>query len=175
MMKGRDPLHSIRLITSLNLHSSIFSVPPSFSRLFSQNPNPSETALGAATILYTLMTPDLSNSLELPIPHPLLLSQFDSDKTLRPRLFLATALTPYAQVKYCHPKKSSVSPALEIVIREGLKLGLQNHYTDGIPALFSAAEILRGIDVSNFKGPDERGRIGKVPLSTTHPSRYKPH
>jgi hypothetical protein len=28
------------------------------------------------------------------------------------------------------------------VIRDGLKLGVQNHYFDGVPALFGAAKLL---------------------------------
>ena len=161
MMKGRDPLHSIRLITSLNLHPSIFSVPPAFSNTFSPDPSPRGTALSAAIILQALLSPEFNKSLQLPSPHPLLLSQLDSDKTLRPRLFLASALTPYAPVKYTNPKKKSIIPAVEIVIREGLKLGLQNHYADGIPALYNSAEILYGIDTSKFEGDGERSRIGR--------------
>ena len=161
MMKGRDPLHSIRLITSLNLHTSIFSVPPTFSNTFSPDPSPRGTALSAATILQALLSPEFNKLLQLPSPHPLLLSQLDSDKTLRPRLFLASALTPYAPVKYTNPKKKSIIPAVEIVIREGLKLGLQNHYADGIPALYNSAEILYGIDISKFEGDGERSRIGR--------------
>ena len=69
-------------------------------------------------------------------------------------------MTPYADVRYTPSKKKDQKPAVEAVIREGLKLGLQNHYADGVPALFAAAAVLRGVEVSQFEGPRERARIG---------------
>ncbi|KAL5534484.1 hypothetical protein ACEPAG_946 [Sanghuangporus baumii] len=162
MMKGRDPLHSIRLITSLDLYSSIAAVPASISSTFTTSPASPSSALGAATILHAALSSSFSDTLRIPSLHPLLLSLVDRDKTLRPRLFLATLMMPYADVQYLIPKKKTRVPAVEVVIREGLKLGLQNHYADGVPALFAAAEVLRGVEISNFEGPNERSRIGSL-------------
>lgn len=159
--EGRDPLHSIRLIVSLNLLPSIFAVPPPISSTFTCPPGPPSTALSAATILHAALSNSFSDILKLPSLHPLFLSQLETDKSLRPRLFLASSLTPYANVQYTPPKKKQTAPAVEVVIREGLKLGLQNHYADGVPALFAASELLRGIDASQFEGPGERSRIGE--------------
>lgn len=32
---------------------------------------------------------------------------------------------------------------MDFILRESLKLGTQNHYLDGIPSLFSAAQLLK--------------------------------
>ncbi|THH04155.1 hypothetical protein EW145_g5734 [Phellinidium pouzarii] len=144
MMKGRDPLYAIRLITSHNLQPSIFAVPSSISSTFSSPPTSPSTALGTATLTHALLTQSLPDTLQLPAPHPLLLSQLPLDPTLRQRLFLAATLTPYTHITYTLPKKKNDF----------------NHYVDGIPALFTAADILRGVDASQFEGPGERGRIG---------------
>ncbi|KAL5535282.1 CCA1 [Sanghuangporus sanghuang] len=162
MMKGRDPLHSIRLIASLDLYSSITAVPASISSTFTTSPASTSSALGAAIILHAALSSSFSDMLRIPSLHPLLLSHVDRDKTLCPRLFLATLMMPYADVQYLTPKKKTRAPAVEVVIREGLKLGLQNHYADGVPAFFAAAEVLRGVEISNFEGPNERSRIGSL-------------
>ncbi|KAH8120461.1 hypothetical protein DFH11DRAFT_63898 [Phellopilus nigrolimitatus] len=159
MMKGRDPLYAIRLITSLNLQPPLFAVSPSIASTFSAAPALPSTALGVTTLLHALLSSS-SSALQLPSVHPRLLSQIPLDATLRPRLFLAAALTPYARVSYTPPKKKATAPAVEVVLREALKLGLQNHYADGVPALFAAAETLCGVDAEQFSGPGERARIG---------------
>jgi len=41
--------------------------------------------------------------------------------------------------------KGRQQPVSEIVLRDGLKLGTQNHYLDGIPALFAAADTLKDL------------------------------
>ena len=61
---------------------------------------------------------------------------------------------------YSPPKKKSTTPAAEIVIREALKLGLQNHYVDGVPALLASAELLKGVNEEQFDGPRSRSKIG---------------
>lgn len=157
---GHDPLHSIRLITNWGLQPSIFAVPQNISATFEPNPSEGASAIGAAAILHALLAPSHNAELNIPPPHPLLVSQFEQDKTLRPRLFLATALAPYLGVKCSSPKKQVMALAVEPVIKEGLKLGMQNHYSDGVTALFAAAEVLRGVRVSQFEGPGERARIG---------------
>jgi hypothetical protein len=63
---------------------------------------------------------------------------------------MAAALTPYKGVTY-KDTKGNERPAAEAVLREGLKLGTQNHYIDGIPALFAAAELLRQPNAGNSR------------------------
>ena len=157
LSKGRDPLHSIRLITSLNIYPSITAVPDAITSTFSSSPAPPSIAYGAAVILHAALCSSFSDALHLPSLHPLVFSQLNSDETLRSRLFLASLMTPYAHVQYIPPKKKSV---VEVIIREGLKLGLRNHFADGVPALFAAADVLRRVDASQFEGPGERSRIG---------------
>jgi tRNA nucleotidyltransferase (CCA-adding enzyme) len=50
--------------------------------------------------------------------------------------------------------------AVEAVIRIGLKLGTLNHYMDGVPLLFAAAELLKNPDLERFTGRPERVSIG---------------
>lgn len=144
-------------MTNLNVQPSLFALPSSITSTFNQEPGLTILSLGASVILQALLT--TPSSLSLPEPHPLLISQIPLDKTLRPRLYLAAALTPYKHVTYTTPKKKTFS-AIEAVIKEALKLGLQNHYSDGVPALFTAAEELKGISSNLYEGPRERSRIG---------------
>jgi len=74
---------------------------------------------------------------------------------------MACALTPYRGVTYVDEKGKNRS-AVEAVIREGLKVGTKNHYLDGVPALFSASELLKAPDIEDdrFKTPSERAEIG---------------
>jgi tRNA nucleotidyltransferase (CCA-adding enzyme) len=78
------------------------------------------------------------------------------------RLFLACALTPFAGVSYTDAKGRS-NPAVELAIREGLKIGAKNHYLDGIPALFLAAGKLREprLESDRLEQSDERVAIGQ--------------
>jgi tRNA nucleotidyltransferase (CCA-adding enzyme) len=71
-------------------------------------------------------------------------------------------LTPYRGILYTDSKKKS-HLAAEAAIREGLKFGTKNHYLDGIPALFVAAERLKDPQLSNDKlnSPSERVTIGQ--------------
>lgn len=160
MLKGRDPLYSIRLLNRLNLYTAIFAVPASTSSNFSGEPADSSKSLASATVIQALISPDFSEVFQLPAPHDLLLSQLSRDATLKPRLFLAAVLSPYTNVLYTPPKKKSTIPASEIVIREGLRLGLQNHYVDGVPSLLTSAELLKGVSEEQFDGPRARSQIG---------------
>jgi len=74
---------------------------------------------------------------------------------------MACALTPYRGITYVDDKRKERS-ALEVVIREGLKVGTKNHYLDGIPALFLASGLLKSPDVQDdrFKTPSGRVAIG---------------
>ena len=74
---------------------------------------------------------------------------------------MACALTPYKGITYVDEKGKNRS-AVEAVIREGLKVGTKNHYLDGVPALFSASELLKapGFEDDKSKTPSERVEIG---------------
>lgn len=56
-------------------------------------------------------------------------------------------------------RKDKWHPAVEAALRDGVKLGMQNHYLDGIPALFEAAEILKDPKIG---GEKERVNMGTV-------------
>jgi tRNA nucleotidyltransferase (CCA-adding enzyme) len=138
---GRDPLRAIEFIADLSLYQSIFStIPPDISATFSAAPSPIETSLAAASILHTLLRPTYSPL--LPAVHRTLLSLVNTDSACRARLYLATALTPYRNITYID-KKKKFHLATDFIIREALKLGTQNHYLDGIPSLFAAAQLLK--------------------------------
>lgn len=91
-----------------------------------------------------------------------------SSASIIPRLYLACALTPYTGILYEDGKKRE-RPAVEAAIREGLKIGTKNHYLDGIPALFIAAERLRSpiVGSDKFKTPSERVAIGALTKDDT--------
>jgi len=100
-----------------------------------------------------------SNS--LPHIHTTLLSSALSSPGTVARLYVAAALIPYSGVRYTDSKKKS-HLAVEAAIREGLKLGTKNHYLDGIPALFTAAEMLKDRMKNTAKPnlPSERVAVG---------------
>ncbi|KAF9259624.1 transfer RNA nucleotidyltransferase [Marasmius fiardii PR-910] len=159
MVKGRDPLRSIQLITSLSLYSSLFAgIPSEVVKTFSGDPSSERDALKAALILQILLTP-VNES--LPSVHPILLKAVKDDATCKSRLFLGAILTPFSGSTY-RDRKGKEFPVVEYVIRECLKLGSQNHFLDGIPALFSACKLLSrpDLDDERFKDPSERVAIG---------------
>ncbi|KAF9812226.1 hypothetical protein IEO21_06310 [Rhodonia placenta] len=172
MMKGRDPFRSIKLINDLSLHSCVFYLPPSFASTLSGPPGPAHTSLIAASILDRLLgqcSPTTSSSplssVSLPPLHPLLLAEHTNppQNSPFPRVWLACALTPYRGLK-CTDTKKKTQTAAEVVVREGLKLGTQNRYLDGIPLLFDAWDLLRKeIDTytpDEHGGAEDRVRIG---------------
>jgi len=91
----------------------------------------------AVTILHSLTT----TPSPLPAIHPLLAQHFTLHTSTRPRLFLASALTPCKGITY-RDAKDKIHPTVEAVLRDGCKLGNQNNYLNGIRALFSAADLL---------------------------------
>ena len=137
-MKGRDPLHAVQLIHELGLYFSIFWTPQTLLENFSSSPTDSVQGLIATTILHNLTT----STSPLPPIHPLLAQHFTLHPSTRPRLFLASALTPFKGITY-RDAKDKIHPAVEAVLRDGCKLGSQNKYLGGIPTLFSAAELLK--------------------------------
>ncbi|KAF8588429.1 hypothetical protein K439DRAFT_1335219 [Ramaria rubella] len=187
MMKGTDPLRAIQLIDSLALYRCIFA-PPSSSPLSVVVPNviQSHTALAAASILQHLLSqqsPPISHvrdedisAPDSPIPpslpssqaafqkqlhmlHATLLTHVTADQSVVRRLYLAAALTPFRNLTYVEKKKSKL--VVEACIREALKLGVQNHYVDGIPALFIASELLSYPQLSKFQSPSPRAALGE--------------
>ncbi|THH17212.1 hypothetical protein EW146_g3555 [Bondarzewia mesenterica] len=158
MMSGHDPLRSLQLIESLSLFSTIFHISPSIASTLSSRPAVTSTSVAAATILQTFINPTRA-AFKHPDLHPLLTLQLSA--AVLARLHLACALTPYRAITYMDHKKK-VRPAVEAAIREGLKIGTKNHYLDGIPALFAAANILKSPEVGSNKltTPSERVAIG---------------
>lgn len=157
MMKGRDPLHAIQLIHELGLYSSIFWTSPATLKSFSSPPTDPLQGLMAATILHSLIT----SPSPLPAIHPLLAQHFVLHPSTRPRLFLASALTPFKGITY-QDAKDKIHPAVEAVLRDGCKLGNQNNYLGGIPSLFSATELLNNptLEEGTFEHRPERVAIG---------------
>lgn len=152
-LSGRNPLLAIKLISDLNLYTSIFHVPPEVANSFSSPVGPVEHAFAAAYILHLITE---SRAPSLPCLHPILSAAAIHEPSTRPRLYLACALTPCRSITYEDPKKKIYS-AIECAIREGTKLGVQNHYVDGIPLLFKAAETLQ---CPTIGGENERVRMG---------------
>ncbi|GLB36528.1 putative tRNA nucleotidyltransferase poly(A) polymerase family protein [Lyophyllum shimeji] len=160
MMKGRDPFRAIQLISDLSLYDAIFSViPQEIQATFSSPPAPRDTAFAAASILHALLHPN--NSSRLPRLHSTYLAAVNADSSCRARLYLATTLTPYESVTYRDKKNKSAS-AIEYILRETLKLGTQHHFLDGIPALFSAANLLKNpvLTSERFPHPSQRVALG---------------
>ncbi|KIP03256.1 hypothetical protein PHLGIDRAFT_77897 [Phlebiopsis gigantea 11061_1 CR5-6] len=167
MMKGRDPLLAIKLISELGLYSSIFYIPPAVAKSFSAPVGPASSALAAACVLHTLTHRDVSRRPTLPPLHPVLSAAAFHEPSTLPRLYLACALTPYRSITYEDAKQKPRS-GVEGAIREGTKLGVQNHYLDGVTALFEAADILKNPTTG---GDNERARMGKInPLKSVHAS-----
>ena len=157
---GRNPLMSLRLLDDLSLFPLVFHIPPAVASTLSSQPSSPPLALAAASILQTFLRPDTA-LFPHPQIHPLILSKISSSTSIIPRLYMACALTPYRGITYVD-EKGKLHPAVEAVIREGLKVGTKNHYLDGIPALFSASELFKSPDVEDdrFKSPSERVAIG---------------
>ena len=76
-------------------------------------------------------------------------------------LFLAAALTPFRGIAYTDAKNKKRF-AVETAVREGPKLGTQNHYLDGVVPLFTAAEMLKDPNLKDekFNQPSERVALG---------------
>ena len=140
---------SIDMINGLTLYSTVFCVPDYMGITLSGSPSSPQKALQAAMILHALTSPAASTITlsglafpSLPAIHPLLVSDLSSPASPLRRLYLAAALTPYRGLTFTQAK-GKVRPAVDAVIREGLKLGAQHHYLDGIPVLFAGADVLQ--------------------------------
>lgn len=160
MLKGRDPLRSIELIHSLCLYDSIyFVIPEDFISTSSGKPALPCTALAAASILHHLLENRKQSLNNFPTLHPLFYQALDSDSTCSSRLYLAASLTPYKGLTY-RDKKKKDQPFVDLVIRDSLKLGTQSHFLDGIPLLFTAANIIAGSIVQPAKLHPTSKRVG---------------
>ena len=164
-MKGRDPLHAIQLIHELGLYSSIFWTPVTVLESFSSPPKDPLQGLVAATTLHSLTTAPSP----LPPIHPLLAQHFTLHPSTKPRLFLASVLTPFKDITY-PDAKGKTHPAVEAVLRDGCKLGNQSSYLSGIPTLFTAANLLKNptLEVERFKHRPERVVTGKSHPKNEH-------
>lgn len=153
---GPDPLRAMELLCSLSLYQATFSLPPMIP--LSKPVASYSVALSATYLLHLLLT---SANSALPPVHHALLSTLNPD--VKSRLFFAAALTPFRGITCIDSKKKS-HPAVEVVIREGLKIGTQNHYLDGVPLLYASADLLRNPDLGldQFKSPSERVAIGRL-------------
>ncbi|KAJ7151520.1 hypothetical protein C8R46DRAFT_1166436 [Mycena filopes] len=162
IMKGPDPTRGIQIIDELCLYDSVFNVlPAEVTASLSAPLAPRTSSVKAEYILKSILSPP-GSALENATPiHPALLSAVNEDSTAPARLHLAAALTPHFGITY-RDKKKKVQSAVECAIRESLKLGAQNHFVDGIPLLFEAAQLLRNPDLNQdkFKTPSERVAIG---------------
>ncbi|KAI0090034.1 hypothetical protein BDY19DRAFT_1003804 [Irpex rosettiformis] len=155
MMKGkrRNPLLSIQIINDLSLSTSIFDIPTAITSKFSGLPGQPSLGLAAASILNILA--ESESSFLVPL-HPTLKASFRHELSTPPRLYLASILTPYRHITY-EGIKGRMHSAPEAAIRDAVKLGVQNHYLDGIPALFMSADLLQNPQIG---GEKERVRMG---------------
>jgi tRNA nucleotidyltransferase (CCA-adding enzyme) len=151
---------SLHLLDDLSLFPLVFHIPPAIASTLSSQPSSMSLALAAASILQTFLQPDTALFRHPPL-HPLISSGLSSSPSVVPRLYMACALTPYRGITYVDEKGKN-RPAVEAVIREGLKVGTKNHYLDGVPALFFASEVLKapGVEDDKPKTPSERAEIG---------------
>ncbi|KAJ2919230.1 hypothetical protein MD484_g1082, partial [Candolleomyces efflorescens] len=160
MVQGQDPLHSIDLFHQLSLYDPVFfsAIPQDISSTFSEKTFPLNSGLANSTVLDAILK---RLDARIPRPHPIYLRHFQKDSTAKPRLYLATALTPYYGAAYVDKKKKKHA-AVEAVIRESLKLGVQQHYLDGIPVLFLAVDPVRQLceGYASFPADKARSTIG---------------
>ena len=153
----------MQIIHDLSLYHTVFRVPAAIIGVASAPVASPELSLTACTILHDLLSPSSSSGPRklTTRPHPTLLAHALNDKGTRARLFLGASLYSFAGITY-KDHKQKVHPLVEAVIREGLKLGNKNYYLDGIPALFDAAALSRGLSLEDvrFTTPSERVAIG---------------
>jgi tRNA nucleotidyltransferase (CCA-adding enzyme) len=170
---GRDPLRAAQLIRELELYHTVFSVLPTgiqASISLTSLEAASREALAAVSILHGLF----SGNSTFPSPPPALLSLIQ-DPATKARLYLAGLLLPYIGVTY-RDGKAKTQSAAAAVIRESLKLGTQNHYLDGIPALFAGIPIIKDGMEKDQQAHMSRAQLGLLlrnkfvhsPLIGTH-------
>jgi tRNA nucleotidyltransferase (CCA-adding enzyme) len=147
------------LIYDLSLYHSIFSVIPPEAKFPIESTFSSQNydiALAAPSIINALASSDAPHPLA---PHPYLLSVFREDSATRARIYLASLLLPYLGMTYQDAKKKT-HPLVTTVIRDSLKLGVQNHYLNGIPTLFSAVHLIKASMHEHSSTPLDRVKLG---------------
>ncbi|KZP00684.1 hypothetical protein CALVIDRAFT_475433 [Calocera viscosa TUFC12733] len=152
MLKGPNPLLAIQHIHSLTLYKSIYWLPPAATSTLSGVPLEEDTGLVTASILHHLLSSPDTATLTI-------LTRARQDAQVRKYLYLAADLTPYGQLTYLEKKKSA--PAVEGIIREGLKQKLSNNDMTSTVGLFAAAHLLSKPELSRFPPPDRKS-IGLV-------------
>ncbi|KZT42787.1 hypothetical protein SISSUDRAFT_1058254 [Sistotremastrum suecicum HHB10207 ss-3] len=155
MLKGPDPMRAILLLETFHLFSPVFEPPTPYPF---PSPKTYRSAVSAALILYSILYPPRSS--QVPRVDPAMTLPIKSDKSTQARFFLAAALTPWKDTTY--QEKKHVRSGVELVIRQGLKLGTQNNYLDGIPPLFEAAKLLANPTLQRFQNPSPRVAIGRL-------------
>lgn len=157
-----DPVRGLNRIEELNLYPIIFQMPGQAVKTVTGELGPIHKAAASASILNTLWRADPPPTIKLTPVH-LTLSSHVRGKVEMARLYLACALIPFHGLEYRDHKNKS-RPLVEAVIREGLKLGVQNHYLDGIPALFDAWDFIspQVAALSEGQSPDDRRKIGML-------------
>lgn len=139
---GPNPLRAAQLIHELHLYQSIFFVIPQEAKsamLLEMQPLNGPLSLSAPSILDALTSFQAPHPLA---PHPLLLSLIADDNATKARLYLASLCLPYLGFSYQDAKKKT-HLVVTSVIRDSLKFGVQNHYLNGIPTLFSSLPLLK--------------------------------
>ncbi|KAK0500640.1 hypothetical protein EDD18DRAFT_1067916 [Armillaria luteobubalina] len=163
MMQGHSPLHAIQLIKEFELYDAIFfAIPPEIKNALRRTPDKVVLSLQCTAVLKALI--ERPESSPLPPLHRTLLLAVNNDTTCKSRLYLACAIAPYIGITYEDRKKKKAFSAAFSVIHDSLKLGTQNHYSDGVPALFAASDLLKSprLDDEQFKSRPERVAIGML-------------
>ncbi|KAJ1309611.1 hypothetical protein OPQ81_006383 [Rhizoctonia solani] len=155
MLKGKSPLLSLTTIEKYGIYDTVFGAPPDVSGKITGTPRPQSSGTHAASILCSFLD---SVPTPLPEPHPELLKLAHEDHGVRKRLIFGAALTPWRDVTY--PQKKGYLPLVEHIVKEGLKIGSQNHFIPSVPRLFAAHKRVSKPSLDKFEGTSQRALIG---------------
>ncbi|KDN34609.1 hypothetical protein RSAG8_12308, partial [Rhizoctonia solani AG-8 WAC10335] len=155
MLKGKSPLLSLTTIEKYGIYDTVFGVPPDVAGKTTGTQRAQSTGIHAASILCSFLD---SVPTSLPAPHTELLKQAHEDHGLRQRLIFGAALTPWRDMTY--PQKKGYLPVVEHNVKEGLKIGSQNHFIPSVPRLFAAHKRASKPSLDKFEGPSQRALIG---------------
>ncbi|KAJ7767057.1 hypothetical protein B0H14DRAFT_3116740 [Mycena olivaceomarginata] len=145
-----SPTRSIQMIDDLSLYNAIFNmVPLEIKGSLSGPIAPSTSSVKAACVLRSILSPSGSALENLTSVHPALVSSAKDDPGAMAHLYLAAVLLPHFGISYRHNKRTYA--AVQCAVREMLELGTQNHFLNGIPLLFKAAEFFeKNPDLNRF-------------------------
>ncbi|CAE6450918.1 unnamed protein product [Rhizoctonia solani] len=155
MLKGKSPLLSLTTIEKYGIYDTVFGVPSDVAGKTTGTQRAQSTGIHAASILCSFLD---SVPTSLPAPHTELLKQAHEDHGLRQRLIFGAALTPWRDMTY--PQKKGYLPVVEHNVKEGLKIGSQNHFIPSVPRLFAAHKRASKPSLDKFEGPSQRALIG---------------